>query len=78
MSQIQNEQTKLTANLLNNAAAGSITIGVIATGSSVILGTSAASSPGAVLVGMVFWLSAGMGLHWLARLALRKLRDDPD
>ena len=70
MSLIHNEQTKLTATLLNSIAVAAIAIGGIPPTVGFIVGTTTLS--GAVVSGIV-WIAIGFGLHLVARAALRRM-----
>lgn len=72
MSLVRNEQTKLTATWLNGIAIAAIAVGTIAPSTAAIVGTAAPAA--AIIVGLV-WFIAGCGLHVLARLMLRGLRE---
>jgi hypothetical protein len=76
MSLVHNEQTKLLAALLNTLAGGVILAGVIAPLAALSFGLT--SAPGIAPVWVyglnVIWLSVGAGLHYIARLVLRRLR----
>ena len=61
MSLVHNEQTKLTATLLNTAGAASITLGVIAPLVAVIFAYSGPPTPlRNLLIGVPVWLSTGV------------------
>ncbi len=75
MSLIRNETTKLFANWLDRASTASMTLGVIAPLAAAMFGFP--SPPGSVaslLIGVGFWFSTAVGLHVLARLALKRLQ----
>ncbi|GEO83060.1 hypothetical protein ROR02_31910 [Pararhodospirillum oryzae] len=76
MTQIHNEQTKLTAAALNTAATSSFTVGVLAPIAAVFYNVAGdVRVPPLVLVlGAAFWLGAAGGLHLAARYVLKGLR----
>lgn len=72
MSLIHNEQTKLTATLLNSLAVAAIAVGAIAPTVAFIVGTATMSA--AAISGGV-WLTIGFILHLMARATLRRLKE---
>ena len=75
MSAVHNEQTKLLANALDNIGVALIVIGVVTpiTAIGFEVPTTPPFKPITALFGCI-WLSAGLGLHGLARRALRSLK----
>ncbi len=70
MSLVRNEQTKLTATLLNSVAVAAIAVGTIAPIAAAMLGTtsfSVAFASGAI------WLIIASIIHYGARMVLRRL-----
>lgn len=71
---VRNERIKLSATFLNTVAAGCVVVGIIAPVASLVLGTTAPASGGA-LVGLVLaLLTANAGPHSLARTIFGRLR----
>ena len=77
MSLIHNESTKLTAVWINTLAAATIVTGVIAPVVALMFGvpTSATTSITSFAFAAVSWLTLGIALHLVARIALRSLRE---
>lgn len=77
MSLILNEQTKLSANLLNTLAAAAVTVGVIGPIAAAIVGfPSPPFDLTNFVIGVAVWLLAGSALHSAARYVLEELHDD--
>jgi len=75
MSLIHNERTKLTANWLDRASTASITLGVVAPLAAAVFGyPNLPVSARNLLIGVVFWFLTGLGLHFLGRHILGRLR----
>jgi hypothetical protein len=74
MSLIHNEQTKLTAALLNTVASAVFVAGVVAP-----LIALSYDLPGprgtAIVASFIFWVVCGGGIHLLARHLLRGMRE---
>ena len=73
MSLIHNEQTKLTATLLNTIAAAVCVAGVVAP--LVGLSYDLPGPRGTAIVASFLWLLLGGAIHLLARRLLRGLRE---
>lgn len=73
MSLVHNEQTKLTATLLNTVAAAVFVAGVVAP--IVALSYDLPGPRGAAIVASFLWMVLGGGIHLLARRLLRGLRE---
>jgi hypothetical protein len=75
VSLVHNEQTKLTATWLNTLGSGSIITGVVAPFAAYLFGLPGLNQLPAshFAVSALVWLSAGLALHMLARLVLRRL-----
>ena len=73
---IDNERTKLTAGWLNSLASGIIITGVVAPAIAAIFRVSGALGIPVWLsvLSTLIWLSAGIGLHIMARRVLRSLK----
>jgi len=76
MSLIQNERTKLLASALNTAATSSFAIGVIAPMAAVFYNVNQPPPILALLLGIVLWFTAAIGLHLAARYILGRLLDE--
>ena len=77
MSQIPNEQRKLTAAYLNTAAGGLFTAGVVAPLVAAVFGISGPSGgPSALtlVIGVAIFLGASGAVHWVARTILRGMQ----
>lgn len=75
MNATHNEQTKLLATGINNIAVAFIVIGVVTPITAVSFGIAAAPAPSlATAFFAAVWFCAGVGLHILARRALRSLK----
>jgi hypothetical protein len=75
VSLIHNERTKLTANWLDRAGTAAITLGVIAPLAAAVFGYGTPTlSERKLAIGIAFWFLAGVALHVVARLLLRRLR----
>lgn len=77
MSLIHNERTKLLANALDRASTACFTVGIATPVAGFLynIGNFRSSVPVAALaVGVVGWILAAVGLHYLARRALKGLR----
>jgi hypothetical protein len=76
MSLILNEQTKLLASALNTATTSSFAIGVLAPVAAVFYNVGGSPvSLSSLVIGVVVWFSAAVGLHMAARFILRNLRE---
>jgi hypothetical protein len=75
MTKIIDEQTKLLANLLNTISGAVIVTGVVAPLVAVSFGiaTAPVMPVPVLLVVSASWLVAGVLIHYIARLVLRKL-----
>lgn len=74
LSPAEIEQAKLTASWLNSIASGTVVTGTIAPAAAALLGVT--NADGRLLgVFALVWLSVGVGLHFLARAALKRLDD---
>ncbi|WP_342149595.1 hypothetical protein [Methylorubrum sp. SB2] len=76
MSLIDNEQTKLLATAPNTAATSCFTVGIATPIAGYLYnvgGLQAYLSPARLIAGGIGWLVAAVGLHLLARRALRRL-----
>jgi hypothetical protein len=65
---IHNERVRLTATILNNAALAFIVAGFIAPA------TSRQLQGGWQAAATIFWIALGVGLHFIARAVLGRLR----
>lgn len=76
MSEIQNEQTKLTANALNTAATSSFTVGVLAPIAAAFynIGGGTHVPLGVLVIGAFGWFGAAAALHAGARTLLKGLK----
>jgi len=74
---VHNERIKLTATCLNTLAATTIATGVVAPLVAIVFGfpTTATISPTGFVLGCVAWLLLGIGLNFLARRVLERLRE---
>jgi MFS-type transporter involved in bile tolerance (Atg22 family) len=73
MSLIHNEQTKLTATLINTVASAVFVVGVVAP--LVALSYDLPGPRGTTIVASFFWIVCGGGIHLLARRLLRGMRE---
>lgn len=75
MSKLTDERTKLTANWLNTIASGVMVTGVVAPAVAAYFNVPGPAQAGfsSLLLGSAIWIFAGLGLHWIARVILRKL-----
>ncbi|MGD0110056.1 MAG: hypothetical protein ABSC06_39485 [Rhodopila sp.] len=73
-TQIHNERTKLTATWLNGLATAATAAGAIAPAAAASFGISGGQFGWRFIVGTVTWLSVGLGLHYVARRVLGRLR----
>jgi hypothetical protein len=73
---VHNERVKLTANVLNAAAAGMFVTGVVAPAVAVLYGIPGPSSAGLGLIAVASaaWFAASLTIHSIARRILGRLR----
>jgi len=75
MSLVRNEQTKLTANLLNTVAAAVIAAGAVTPIVAYYYGFGGTRQDFiGLLVGTIIWFSTGLALHFAGRRLLRRLK----
>ncbi len=75
VSLVHNELTKLTAAWLDRGSSAALTVGVVAPLAASMFGYPGRPiAPGILIAGVGLWTLAAVGLHYLARLMIRRLR----
>ncbi len=75
MSLIHNEQTKLLATALNEAAGSSFTVGVLAPIAAAFYSGTTAFPLLTIVIGVIIWFFAASVLHLAARRVLKGLKE---
>ncbi len=73
MSLVKNERAKLFANALNNVAVATFVTALIAPFANFLYGMASPPSSRFWPLAGFCWFSAGLVLHWLAQLTLKRL-----